>query len=141
MEVEKLRGELQSRQSREDKLIWEVKTLKERLTHLTGEKARVDRDYGELRATNENLLSRKNKMAEEAFSLIMTKVWSVDPELEVPYVEKYVNQVTILKTIKESKKSSHAHLGTLSESPGAPRVPQPLLASDALLRLLMFRVL
>lgn len=122
MEVEKLKGEHQSRQSREDKLIWELKTLKECLTDPTGEKARVDRDYDELRATNEDLLSRQNKMAEEAFSFIMTEVWSVNPKLEVPHVEKYVNKTTILKTIKESKKSSHIHSGTLSGLPGVPHV-------------------
>ena len=46
----------------------------------------MEKDCDELRATNEDLLSRQKTMAEDAFSLIMTEVWSVDPELEVPRV-------------------------------------------------------
>ncbi|XP_006485823.3 uncharacterized protein LOC102613000 [Citrus sinensis] len=111
-EVDKLRGELQSCQSREDQLAREVKTLQERIAGLSGEKARVEKDCDELRATNEDLLSRQKTMAEDAFSLIMTEVWSVDPKLEVPRVHKFVNKATILKTIAERKKSSHARSGT-----------------------------
>ncbi|GAY66130.1 hypothetical protein CUMW_246300 [Citrus unshiu] len=70
-------------------------------------------------------------MAEDAFSLIMTEVWSVDPELEVPRVQKFVNKVTILKTIAERKKSSHARSGTPSGSLRVPRVLQSLPALDA----------
>ncbi|GAY68023.1 hypothetical protein CUMW_260930 [Citrus unshiu] len=70
-------------------------------------------------------------MAEDAFSLIMTEVWSVDPELEVPRVQKFVNKATILKTIAERKKSSHARSCTPSELPRVPRALQPLPASDA----------
>ena len=73
---------------------------------MSGEKARVEKDCDELRATNEDLLSRQKTMAEDAFSLIMTKVWSVDTKLEVPRVQKFVNKATILKTIAERKKSS-----------------------------------
>ena len=130
-EVDKLRGELQSQQSREDKLAREVKTLQERITDLPGEKARVERDCDELKATNDDLLSRQKKMAEEAFSLIMTEVWSVDPELEVPHVEKFINKAMILKTIEERKKSSHAQSGIPSGSPRVPRVLQLLPASNA----------
>ncbi|GAY69136.1 hypothetical protein CUMW_269710 [Citrus unshiu] len=70
-------------------------------------------------------------MAEDAFSLIMMEVWSVDPELEVPRVQKFINKATILKTIAERKKSSHARSGTPSGSPGVPCVLQSLPASDA----------
>ena len=55
----------------------------------------------------------------------------MDPELEVPPVQKFVNKATILKTIAERKKSSHARLGTPSESPRVPRALQLLPASDA----------
>ncbi|KAH9768815.1 Integrase catalytic domain-containing protein [Citrus sinensis] len=130
-EVEKLRGELQSRQSREDQLAREVKTLQERITGLSGEKTRVEKDCDELKATNEDLLFRQKTMAEDAFSLIMTEVWSVDPELEVPRVQKFVSKATILKTIAERKKYSHARSGTPSESPRVPRALQLLPASDA----------
>ncbi|XP_052299231.1 uncharacterized protein LOC102623630 [Citrus sinensis] len=57
-EVDKLRSELQSRQSREDQLAREVKTLQERIAGLSGEKARVEKDCEEFRATNGDLLSR-----------------------------------------------------------------------------------
>ena len=70
-------------------------------------------------------------MAKEALSLIMMEVWSVDPELEVPSVQKFVNKVTILKTIEDRNKSSHAWSGTPPGSPRVPRVLQPLPASDA----------
>ena len=130
-EVDKLRGELQSRQSREDQLAREVKTLQERIVGLSGEKARVEKDCDELRATNEDLLSRQKTMVEDAFSLIMTDVWSVDLELEVPCVQKFINKATILKTIAERKKSSHARSSTPSGSPRVPCVLQPLPASDA----------
>ncbi|KAH9671720.1 peroxidase 21 [Citrus sinensis] len=106
-------------------------TQEERITDLPGEKARVERDCDELRAINKDLLSRQKKMAEEAFSLIMTEVWSVDPELEVPRVEKFINKATILKMIEERKKSSHAQSGTPSGSPKVPGVLQLLLASNA----------
>ena len=91
----------------------------------------MDRDYDELRATNEDLLSWQKKMAEEVFSLIMTEVWRVDLELEVPRVEKYVNKATVLKKIEEMNKSSHAQSGTPSGSSRVPRMLQPLPASDA----------
>ena len=55
----------------------------------------------------------------------------MDPELEVPPVQKFVNKATILKTIAERKKSSQARSGTPSRSPRVPRTLQPLPASDA----------
>ena len=55
----------------------------------------------------------------------------MDPELEVPCVQKFVNKATILKTIEERNKSSHARSGTPLGSPRVPRVLQPLPASDA----------
>lgn len=131
-EVDKLRGELQSSQSRKDQLAREVKTLQERITGLSGEKARVEKDRDELRVTNDDLLSRQKTMAEDAFSFIMMEVWSVDLELEVPRMQKFVNKATILKTIAERKKSSQARSGTLFGSPRVPRALQPLPASDAL---------
>ena len=70
-------------------------------------------------------------MAEDAFSLIMMEVWSVDPKLEVPRVQKFVNNATILKTIAEMKKSSYVWSGTPSWSPRVSRALQPLPASDA----------
>ena len=91
----------------------------------------MEKDCEELRATNGDLLSRQKTMAEDAFSLIMTEVWSVDPELEVPRVEKFVNKATILKTIAERKKPSQARSGTPSGSPRVPHQLQPLPASDA----------
>ena len=70
-------------------------------------------------------------MAEDAFSLIITEVWSMDPKLEVPRVQKFVNKATILKTIAERKKSSQARSGTPSGSPRVPRALQAVPASDA----------
>ena len=100
----------------------------------------MEKDCDELRATNEDLLSRQKMMAEDAFSLIMTEVWSVDPELEVPRVQKFVNKATILKTIAERKKSSHARLGTPSGSLGYPTCFSRCLPQMPLLRLLIFWV-
>ncbi|XP_052290930.1 uncharacterized protein LOC127900331 [Citrus sinensis] len=130
-EVDKLRSELQSRQSREDQLAREVKTLQERIAGLSGEKARVEKDCEELRATNGDLISRQKTMAEDAFSLIMTEVWSVDLKLEVPWVQKFVNKATILKKITERKKPSQPRSGTPSGSPRVSHQLQPLPASDA----------
>ena len=89
----------------------------------------MKKDYDELRATNEDLLSRQKTMAEDAFSLIMTEVWSVDSDLEVPRVQKFVNKTTILRMIAE-RKSSHARSGTPSGSPRVPCALQSLPASD-----------
>ena len=94
-EVDKLKSELQRHQSCEDQLAREVKTLQERIAGLSGEKARAEKDCDELRAINGDLLSRQKTMAEDAFSLIMTEVWGVDPELEVPHVQKFVNKAAI----------------------------------------------
>ena len=49
----------------------------------------------------------------------------------IPSVEKYVNKVTILKTIEEKKKCSHARLGNPSLSPRVPCLLQSLPASNA----------
>lgn len=80
--------------------------MKKRFDELSEEKVQVDRDYNELKAKNEDLLSRQKKMMDKAFSLIMMEVWSVDLELEVPRVEKYINKAMILKAIEDWKKSS-----------------------------------
>lgn len=97
--------------------------MQERVAGLSEEKARVEKDRDELRVTNGDLLSRQKTMAEDAFSLIMTEVWSMDPELEVPRAQKFVNKATILKTIAERNKPSQARSGTPS---GSPRVPHQL---------------
>ena len=55
----------------------------------------------------------------------------MDPKLEVPRVHKFVNKATILKTIAERKKSSHARSGTPSGSHRVPQQLQSLPASDA----------
>ena len=65
------------------------------------------------------------------YSLIMTKVCSVDPELEIPYVEKYVNKAVILMAIKDRKKSSPAQSSTHFRSPRIPYTSQSLPTSDA----------
>ena len=105
--------------------------MQECITGLSREKAWVEKDCDELRVINEDLLSRQKTMAEDAFSLIMMEVWSVDPELEVPRVQKFVNKATILKMIAERKKSSQARSGNPFGSPGVSRALQPLPASDA----------
>lgn len=119
LEVDKLKSELQSRQSREDQLAQEFKTLHERISDLSGEKARVEKDRAELRATNEELLSRQKTIAQDAFSFIMS---------EVPRVQKFVNKAVILKTIKERRKPFPS--GASSGTPGVPREIQPLPVSE-----------
>ena len=91
----------------------------------------MEKDRDELRVTNGDLLSQQKTMADDAFSLIMTEVWSVNPDLEVPRVQKFVNKATILKTIAERNKSSQARSGTPSGSPRVPHQLHPLSASDA----------
>lgn len=54
-------------------------------------------------------------MADEAFSRIMIEVWSMNPELVIPHMERYVNKAVILKAIEDiKKKSSPAQSGSPS---------------------------
>lgn len=125
-----MKSEPQNRQSCEDKLVREVKALKECLDDLSREKARIDRDYDELREKHKDLLSKQKKMMVEAFSFIMTEVWSMNSELMVPRVERYVNKAVILKAIEDRKKSSPTQSVSPSGSLGVPNVPQQMPASD-----------
>ena len=64
----------------------------------------------------------------------------MDPKLKVPRVQKFVNKVTILKSIVERNKSSQARSGTPSGSPRYPVRFNRCLSRMPLLRLLIFRV-
>ena len=55
----------------------------------------------EVESKHDKLLSRQQEMMDKAFTLIMTEVWSVDPELVVPRVEKWVDKWAILKAIED----------------------------------------
>ena len=68
-------------------------------------------------------------MIDNAFEHIMTEVWSIDPGLVVPRVEKLVDKLVILKSIENSR----APRTFRSESPQrSSRVPQPKSPSGTL---------
>ena len=47
--------------------------------------------------------SPQPEMMDKAFTLIITEVWSVNPELAVPWVEKWVDKSAILKAIEDKR--------------------------------------
>ena len=77
--------------------------MKERLGDLSRENIRIFKDFEEAEARHDELLSRKKDMLDKAFTYIMMEVWSVDPELVVPRVEKRVDKSAILKAIEDRK--------------------------------------
>ena len=83
-----LRGEVRLIQSREEKLGEEVNALQGRLDDQTRENTRISKQLEEVESKHGELLSYQQEMMDKAFTLIMTEVWSVDPELAVPRVEK-----------------------------------------------------
>lgn len=123
MEAEKLRGELRQSRSREEKLAEEVRALKGRLDDLSRDNSRISKDLEEAEAQNEELLSRQRDMVDKAFTHIITEVWSADPGLEVPRVEKRVNKAAILKAVEDRKGLRASSSQSPERSSGVPQVP------------------
>lgn len=113
LENEKLKSELQSCRSYEEKLSRENKTLKGRLNEVSKEKACMVKDLEELQAKHEDLVSQQKEMIDSAFERIMTEVWSVDPRLVVPRIEKWVDKSAILAAIETKRESYLPQSGSL----------------------------
>ena len=67
------------------------------------ENSRLSRKLEEAEFKHDELLSRQPEMMDKAFTLIMTEVWSVEPELVVSRVEKWVDKSAILKAIEDKR--------------------------------------
>lgn len=98
-----MRRELKLSRFREEKLADEVKALKGCLDDLTQENIHISKDFDEVEARHDELLSHQKDMLDKAFTHIMIEVWSVDPELVVPHIEKQVDKLAILKAIEDMK--------------------------------------
>lgn len=133
LENEKLKSELQSYRSYEEKLSRENKTLKGRLNEVSKEKARMMKDLEELQAKHEDLVSQQKEMIDSVFERIMTEVWSVDPGLVVPRVEKWVDKSAILAAIETERESCLPQSESLQRSSGVPQPKSPsrTLTSEA----------
>ena len=66
---------------------------------------------------------------DSAFTFIMTEVWSVEPELVVPRVEKWVDKSAILKAIEDKRVTPAPPSYSPQQSSGVPQVPQANLPS------------
>lgn len=60
--------------------------------NLTRENIRISKDFEEVEAKHDKLLSRQKEMVEKTFTRTIMEVWSVDPVLMVPQVEKRVDK-------------------------------------------------
>lgn len=137
-EIKRLRRELQGHKAEEDRLAQEVKALKECLDTLNKERARVTNNFDELQTKYNELQTKYNalqswqkKMANDAFTCIMTEVWKVDPSLEVPQVEKWVDKASILKAIEESGAAPITSSSSPSRISRVPEVAEQGLPSQA----------
>lgn len=83
-----MQRELRLGQSWEENHGEEVRALQGCLDYQTRENTRISKKLEEVESKHGKLLSRQQEMMEKTFTLIMTEVWSVDPELVVPRVEK-----------------------------------------------------
>lgn len=64
-------------------------------------------------------------MIDGAFECIMTEVWSIDPRLVVPRVEKLVDKLAILKSIENSRASRTSRFESPRRSSGVPQPKSP----------------
>lgn len=69
-------------------------------------------------------------MDNDVFTRITTEVWNVDPNLEVPHVEKWVSKTAILKSIEESKAAPVSTSNSTYSPSGVFDVPQQKFPSD-----------
>ena len=69
------------------------------------------------------LLSRQPEMMDKTFTLIMIEVWSVEPELVVPQMEKWVDKSAILKAIEDKRVTRAPPSHSPQQSSGVPHVP------------------
>ena len=80
----------------------------------------MSRKLEEAESKHGKLLFCQLKM-DKAFTLIMTEVWSVEPELVVSRVDKSA----ILKAIEDKRFTQAPPSYSLQQSSGVPQVPQP----------------
>ena len=74
-----------------------------RLDNQRRENTCISKQIKDVESKHGELLSHQQEMIDKAFTLIMTEVWSIDPELAVPRVEKWVNKSVILKAIEDKR--------------------------------------
>lgn len=55
---------------------------------VTRENTRMSKKLEQVESKHGKLLSRQQEMMDKVFTLIMIEVWSINPELVVPWVEK-----------------------------------------------------
>lgn len=122
-EMEKLKGELRLGQSREEKLGEEVRALQGRLDDQTRENTRISKKLEGVESKHGELLSCQKEMIDKTFTLIMMEVWSIDPELVVPRVEKRVDKSAILKAIEDKRVIQAPPPLSPQQSSGVPQVP------------------
>lgn len=77
--------------------------MKGHLDDLSQENIRISKDFEEVKAKHDELLSRQKDMLEKTFTYIMMEVRSVDLGFVVPHVEKRVDKSAILKAIKNRR--------------------------------------
>ena len=80
----------------------------------------MSRKLEEAESKHGELPSRQPEMMDKAFTLIMTEVWSVKPELVVPRVENWVDKLAILKAIKDKRVTPAPPSYSLQQSSGVP---------------------
>lgn len=83
------------------------------------------KDLEELQAKHEDLVSQQKEMIDSVFERIMTEVWSVDPGLVVPRVEKWVDKSAILAAIEIERESCLPQSGSLQRLSGVPQPKSP----------------
>lgn len=64
--------------------------------NLTRENIRISKDFEEVEAKHDKLLSRQKEMVEKTFTRTIMEVWSVDPVMMIPRVEKRVDKAASL---------------------------------------------
>ncbi|XP_015382813.1 uncharacterized protein LOC102624835 [Citrus sinensis] len=124
--VERLRGEVRLGQYREKKLGEEVRALQRRLDDHTPENSRMSKKLEEVESKHVELLSRQQEMIDTTFTLIMAEVWSVDPELVVPQVDKWVDKSAILKAIEDKGVIQASPSLSPQRTSGVPQVDLPI---------------
>lgn len=82
----------------------------------------------EVESKHGELLSRQKEMMDKAFTLIMTEVWNVDPELMVPRVEKWVDKSAILKAIEDKRVTQAPPFHNPQQSSGVPHADLPFVS-------------
>lgn len=81
----------------------------------------MSKDFEEVKAKHDELLSRQKDILDKTFTHIMMEVQSVDLGLAVPRVEKRVDKSVILKAIKNRRGAQALPSLSPQRSSGVPR--------------------